>query len=145
MKRIMLKYRPFRFMLIMAILPYILGLYMFQHHCLDCNENETFARIVAAIQSHSQVCQSCSAEYGKQVCRKTEDEACKYQLSKIDFNGRTTLDKVKIKVSAYDLLSHFTLFSNPFSEHSCFSKFYSNVIQFITDKPSAEWNCIFLL
>jgi hypothetical protein len=129
----------------MASLPYILGLPLFQHNCLDCSGKDTITDIVKAVYSNGHHCQYCSAESFKWVCDETEDEPCKNQFYKVYFNRQIAVNKVTIKAATVALFSQITFYSNPFSKHSISSKHYSDVSQYIPDKPLSEWNCVFLL
>lgn len=145
MQRIILKFKLFGFVLIMASLPYILGLPLFQHNCLDCSGKETITDMVKAVYFNGHHCQSCSAESLNRVCDKTEDESCKNQFYKVYFNRPIGADEVRIKATAVSLFSQITLYISPVSEHSISSKYYSDVSQYIPDKPVSVWNCVFLL
>ena len=144
MQRIILKFRLFSFVLILASLPYILGLHIFQYNCLDCDWKETVARIVTVVKSQAHVCESCPVENGRKLCQKEEKNTCKHEFNKVDFNARPAADNGKIKTSVYKLFFHFKIFKTFLSEHKS-SKIYSYVIQYLPDKSLPKLNCTFLL
>jgi len=83
---------------LLAIMPSIFGIHIFQHQCNGCDENETITRIITTMHSHEHACNDCSCE---QVCTSCEthanelpqthhhehEGACKHQFKKGAYDG----------------------------------------------------------
>ncbi|MBK3517411.1 hypothetical protein [Carboxylicivirga marina] len=149
-----MKYKAISFALVVAILPSILGVHIFQHHCTGCDEDETITRIITTMHDHEHACsdctcehacQSCAEEVGNHVHHLPEDGACKHEFKKASFDAQTTAAKIKFEASAVDLLFNNNLYADVLSELDKPLRLHYDVIQKIPDEPSPEMNCVFLL
>lgn len=138
----------------MAILPSILGVHIFQHHCYGCEEDETITRIITTAHTHhhacsdctcDKACQSCTETTGKHVHHHANEGTCKHQFKKAPLEGQTTSIKYKIEAASIDLLLHTAIIAEMVSENKISSHQQFDVIQKIPDEPSPEMNCVFLL
>ena len=138
----------------MAILPSILGVHIFQHHCYGCDEDETITRIITTSHNHNHACEDCSCDKachscieatGKHVHHHETDGACKHEFKKASLEGKITSGKYKIKVAAIDLFLQSTIVADLVSDNNTPKQLLFDVIQNIPDEPSPEMNCVFLL
>lgn len=155
MKSFKLRYKAISIALMVAILPSVLGVHIFQHHCNGCDEDETITRIITTAHTHhhtcdncscaNSACQSCQELSGQHVHNQHQDESCQHQFKKASIEGQTAQVKFKIEAASVDLFSHTTLVSHWASDITLPTQLYLDVLQKIPDEPSPELNCVFLL
>ncbi len=138
----------------MAVLPSILGVHIFQHHCYGCDEDETITRIITTSHDHHHACADCSCEKACHSCSEANDNhshhqetdgACKHEFKKASLEAKITSGKFKIKAASIDLFLQSTIVAELVSDIKTPKQLQFDVIQNIPDEPSPEMNCVFLL
>ncbi len=155
MRKYATKYRALSLVLILAILPSVLGVHIFQHHCSACNEDETIARIITTTHSHEHDCASCSCASNCQSCHDeagrhihhhtSERGGCKHDFKKASLEAQTNAVKIRVEATSFDLLFHAGLYTEVYSFDHRPRNIDYDVILKIPDEPSPEKNCVFLL
>lgn len=155
MKKYATKYRAISLGLILAILPSLLGVHIFQHHCTGCNQDETIARIITTMHSHehdctscscASTCQSCHNEVGKHIHHQASGEgSCQHDFKKASFEAQTNTVSFRIEATSLDLLFHAGFYTEVQLSYINTHKDNCNVIHKIPDEPSPQMNCVFLL
>lgn len=152
MKKQQLTYRTISLLLLLAMLPSVLGVHVFHHHCGGCNENETIARMLTTIHSHAHNCVDCTCHAQCQSCEEalghTQDEhnnACQHDFKRATLEGKIAALKFKFQAETILLLYNSCFQSVLIDKEFKPQKDFCNVILNIPDEPSSEKNCVFLL
>ncbi len=134
------------------MLPSVLGVHVFHHHCNGCEENETIARMLTTIHSHDHDCPACTCQVASQSSQEGvshdiqhHDSDCKHDFKKAAFEGQRADLKYKWQAEVI-ALNHFSwlptdLLRGQFTPQ----KNFCYVILKIPDETSPEMNCVFLL
>ncbi len=138
----------------MAFVPSVLGVHIFQHQCVGCEEGETIARIITTLHTHDHACEdcscenactSCSHEQGKHIHHNTDTDTCKHQFKKASFEGQTQVADFKFIAEVIDLFHSTTVVADLLVTVNGSTLLFADVIQNIPDEPSPAMNCVFRL
>ncbi|MCU4176712.1 hypothetical protein [Carboxylicivirga sp. N1Y90] len=158
MKKNVLKYHFLSWALLFVMLPSLIGVNIFKHHCFSCNEYETVATIMKVehehMHSHGEATPCCCSHESMSCCESEEFQhehfkgtsCCNEEYKRIEVNVTVFNSIQKNKVAEIDLFYPLDL-----HQHSCLiadskkSFFYQNVNLYVPDEPSLAENCVFLL
>ncbi|MBR8537172.1 hypothetical protein KDU71_16500 [Carboxylicivirga sediminis] len=150
-----MKYRVLSLLLVMAVLPSVLGVHIFQHHCNGCDENETITRIITTVHSHDHACSDCSCAHQCMTCQEetgqhvhhhaSEEGSCKHDFKKASLLAKTNIGQIRFEAAALEVLFHEKFYAELKVSSYKTAKNHYNVIQKVSNEPSPEMNCVFLL
>ncbi|MCT4644116.1 MAG: hypothetical protein N4A74_03950 [Carboxylicivirga sp.] len=143
-----LKYKLASVLVLVAILPSILGVHIFHHHCFGCEEDEAYARIITTSHSHEHACSDCECN---EVCESCQTHShchgatCEHQFKKASFDGKTPIVKYKFQANVIELFFSDNLMADVETINQLPTRLVYDAILKIPDDPSPEENCVFLL
>lgn len=118
MRKKFVKYQFLSWGLLFVMLPSLIGVNIFKHHCFSCNEFETIATIMTIDHGHNHVhaegvdaccshdqnsCQN-NGNTDEELC---SNESCDGEYERVDFNVTVFKFIQKLKVAEIDLLHKF--------------------------------------
>ncbi len=152
MKKQQMAYRIISLLMLMAILPSVLGVHIFHHHCDACKENETIAQMFTPWHSHEHDCTDCTCHSYRPsdqdvVAHNTHEHAndCERDFKRASFDGQIADLKIKFQADAILLLHNSYYQAKPWDIEYKPQRDFCNVILKIPDEPSPEKNCVFIL
>ncbi len=153
MKTANLKYRLASWGLVFAILPSIIGINIFQHHCMSCNESELIATIASVSHEHEHDdCGSCHPEKGEKSCCNSQsessekDKCCTEEYRRVEVEANVASPQFVFKAAQVELIGLCKELIVPTDDLFLQSKrYFTNTVLKIPDEPSLEENCVFLL
>lgn len=154
MKKLSFKYRLYSWVLLLAVMPSFVGINVFRHACIVCNESETSTSFVEVVEdSHHSECGSCCSLDTKQFIHQAGSSSdqikpgtCSHEFERLEVQKSLLSAQFQLRVPQIQL---FMLKPGLLHLSKCSiepaHKYIASTSLYVPDEPSLVANCVFII